>query len=219
VNVDEHRWMREQLGAFTLKQLDPRERIAVQAHLDGCRPCRGELASLTPLAEVLRRADPERLQVAPAPPPDFGSQVLNRVRFEQARKTRRSPRWASTVVTAAVVGVVGVGTGWWMNRAEEVPLEPVAFTTAAPQLKAAANVVPHTWGMEIRLQGTGFTDGQVYKVNVMDESGHATSAGEFIGVGQTEMNCNFVSSVTRQKASSFEVRDPQGTVILKSTLP
>lgn len=222
MNVDEHRWMREQLGAFALKQLDPRERIAVQAHVDGCRPCRGELTSIAPLAEVLKRADPDRLQVAPAPPPDFGSQVLSRVRFEEGRVGVRqrsgSPRWVGSLVAAAVVGVIGVGTGWWMNSPPEQPLEPVAFATAAPQLKASADVVPHTWGMEIKLTGNGFSDGQVFRAVVTDQNGRRVNAGEFIGNGPSEINCNLNSSVLRQKATGFEIRDQQDNVILKSNL-
>lgn len=222
MNVDEHRWMREQLGAFALKQLDPRERIAVQAHVDGCRGCRGELASIAPLADVLKRADPDRLQVVPAPPPDFGSQVLHRVMVEDRGvdlPRRRAPsRWVGNLLIAAVVGAVGIGAGWWISQPPDQPLEPVPLALSSPQVKATANIVPHPWGMEIKLTGANFPDGQVFRAVVIDQAGKRVNAGEFVGNGGAEINCNLNSSVLRQQATGFEIRDQQDAVILKSNL-
>jgi anti-sigma factor RsiW len=59
VNGDEHRTLREQLGAYALGQLDADARVAVRAHLDGCPACRAELAEIAPLADLLRRVDPD----------------------------------------------------------------------------------------------------------------------------------------------------------------
>ena len=69
MTADDHRIWRERLGAHVLGQLSDEERIATEAHLEGCPDCRAEANALSPMAAMLERADPDRLSPAPAPPP------------------------------------------------------------------------------------------------------------------------------------------------------
>ncbi|WP_020385212.1 anti-sigma factor family protein [Kribbella catacumbae] len=216
MNSEEHRRLRELLGAFALGQLTETEHTAVQAHLDGCATCRAELATIEPLADALELVDPARLDRLPAAPPYWLEEsVLAAVRAEP----RRIHPWRRRLVTAAAVLVIGAaGTGLGYALAPDppkIPLEPVQVTTVAAGVRSTAQVVPHTWGMEIKLAGTGFVAGQRYHVTVVGVDGRIAAAGEFIGTGTKPMLCNLNSSVLRAEAQSFEVRDETDQVVLR----
>ena len=213
---DGHRSVRELLGSYALGHLDGPEQITVAAHLDTCRACRAELAELTPLAARLNGVDADRVEGTPGPPPDLADRVLDRVRAER-RATRHSP-WRG--VLAAAAAVVAAAAGFALGTARDgVPLEPVAVQALDTDLAAEANLVPHTWGMEIKLDGTGFDPGAVYRVTVRDERGREVGAGEFLGTGPSELRCNLNSSVLRDDATGFTVHDDEGAVVLAAQLP
>ncbi|MEU4396797.1 zf-HC2 domain-containing protein [Kribbella sp. NPDC023855] len=94
MNSEEHRRLREQLGAFALDQLTATERTAVQAHLDGCTDCRGELAAIGPLAAPLKLVDPARLDRLPDAPPQWLEQsVLAAIRAEPSGSGAAAAGW------------------------------------------------------------------------------------------------------------------------------
>ncbi len=218
-----HRELREQLGVYALGHGTPDERAAVRAHLDGCAQCRAELASLAPLRDRLALVDPDRLDDVPAPPAGLGDRVLAGIAAEEAAGRAavvplRRRRW---LPAAAAVGVAaaGFGVGWLARPVPEPPpLEPVAVQVAVPAVQATADVVPHTWGMEVQLHGAGFTPGEVYRAQVTEDDGRVVPAGEFLGTGDAEMVCNLNSSVLREDAASFAVLDSAGAVVLTSSL-
>ena len=223
---DDHRVVRELLGMSALGRLADHEETALRAHLDGCASCRAVLAELRTTAGLLAGVDPDRVDESVPVPADLGDRVLAAVRQEReagdelaARRRRRVPRWVPAVAAAAVVAVVGAGGGYQLApRPAAVPLETVALTgPVADGLVVTAGLVPHTWGMEIKLDGTGFTTGADYRVRVLTDSGGRVEAGEFIGVGSTTMRCNLSSSVLRTDAEGFEVVDDTGAVVLSST--
>ncbi|MEU4396798.1 hypothetical protein [Kribbella sp. NPDC023855] len=89
------------------------------------------------------------------------------------------------------------------------------MTTVAAGVQSTAQVVPHTWGMEIKLAGSGFDAGKRYYVIVVGVDGRVAQAGEFIGTGPKPMLCNLNSSVLRADAKFFEVLDEADRVVLK----
>ncbi|SDO42703.1 Putative zinc-finger [Geodermatophilus sp. DSM 45219] len=212
--------MREQLGWYALGHGTPEERAAVRAHLDGCAACRAELAGLTPLTARLAGVDPDRLDEQPAPPAGLGDAVLARIAAEAPLRRRRGTS-RRALAAAAVVGIAaaGFGAGWLARPVPDpLPLEPVAVQVAVTDIEARADVVPHTWGVEVRLVGEGFTAGEVYRVVVTDEDGTPVPAGQFLGVGPAELRCNLNSSVLREDATGFRVVDAEGTVVASSQL-
>ncbi len=222
MNEDAHRAVRELLGAYALDQLDEHARLGIDAHLAGCPSCRAELAEIAPVAASLRLVDPDRLAAPlPAPPPELGAAVLARIQAARAARPRQLPRWAGFAAAAALIAIVAAGIGWLAHpdEAQTVagPLEAVAVSPADPRVDASAQLVPHTWGMEIKLTATGFETGRPYRVAVTDSGGRRVSAGEFIGTGQNEMRCNLNSSVPRAAATGFEVTDLSGTLVLASS--
>ncbi len=217
MNRDEHRTIRESLGAYALGQLPRHERIAVRAHLDGCAACRAELAEIEPVVGPLGRVDPGRLDATPVPPQWLGDRIVARARAEGGpRRSRRGVLVAA--VAAALTGVAGAGVGYLAGSGPAVPREPVAVRAADARVDASATVVPHTWGVEITLDADGFEQGAEYRVVVVDDAGRRVGAGAFVGTGDRRMLCNLNSSVLRAQAAGFDVIDPGGAVVLHGDL-
>ncbi|MGH2785614.1 MAG: anti-sigma factor family protein, partial [Actinomycetota bacterium] len=61
MTTDACRHWRELLGAYVLGHLATDERVALEAHVDGCSGCRAELDELRPVAGALPEADPAHL--------------------------------------------------------------------------------------------------------------------------------------------------------------
>jgi hypothetical protein len=219
---DEHRELREMLGSYALGHLGPAERDRVRAHLDGDAECRAELAEIAPLAARLAGVDPDALDATPTPPPDLGARIMARIAAEERQRVvplRRAGVRRRVLTAAAVAGVAAAGgvVGWAVRPVPDPPpLEPVAVEAVAPGVQARADLVPHTWGVEVKLTGTGFEDGEVYRVAVTDDAGNEVPAGEFLGVGATELRCNLNSSVLRADAVAFEVVDADGDLVVRS---
>lgn len=217
---DEHRDVRVLLGAYALGHLDDNESTAVRAHLDGCAECRNELADLAPLRTRLDAVDPAHLDDRPVAPPELGPRILAEIRAEHAAT---SPPWRSRtlglVAAALVIASVAFVAAWALKPgAAAVPLEAVAVQTADPVVRdLRADLVAHTWGMEIKLHGAGFRDGERYLVDVIAADGTTSTAGAFIGVGDASMDCNLNSAVLRDDAEGFRVRDADGTIVVSST--
>jgi anti-sigma factor RsiW len=223
---DEHRILRDQLGVYVLGQSSPAEQEVLRAHLDGCALCRNDVAQLAPVAARLSGLNPTDLQALPAPQKQLRDKVLSQIADEEERDRlvhlNRRPRGlgiAAAAAGAAAAVAAAFVLGWQLRPVPPpVPLEAVAVEVTVTEIEATAGVVPHTWGMEVKLSGTGFAPGEVYRVTVADEDGGAVPAGQFLGVGSVEMNCNLNSSVLRDDAAGFEVVDAAGTVVLRSDL-
>lgn len=218
---DEHREIRLLLGAHALGHLDDNESAAVRAHLDGCSACRAEVADLAPLRARLDAVDPAHLDDRPVTPPELGPRILDEIRRADAvPPTRSMPSRALGLVAAAVlIAGISFAIGWALEPGSPaVPLEAVVVQTSDPIVRdVRADVVPHTWGLEIKLHGSGFRDGERYVVDVVDRDGTVSTAGAFIGIGDRSMDCNLNSAVLRDDATGFEVRDEAGTLVVSSS--
>lgn len=215
MNPDDHRVLRETLGAYALDQLDEHERLKIDAHLSGCADCRAEVRELTPVAHALGLAEASRVSEQVTVPPDLANTVVRRVSEEKRRSRWRPPRWVAAAVIALALGA---GAGWIAHPDVPAPgpFEAVAVAPSSPAVHASAGLVPHTWGVEIKLTATGFEKNTRYRVVIVDVTGGQMAAGEFIGTGPAEMRCNLNSSVLRSNAEGFRVLDPRGQVVLAS---
>ncbi|HSK61947.1 MAG TPA: zf-HC2 domain-containing protein [Actinomycetospora sp.] len=223
-----HDTLREQLGAHVLGQLDDAERAEVDRHLADCAACRAERDALAPLAGPLARVDPDAAaRDDPARDdvtPDGFAAVLERLdREDRGEATvrplaprRRLTRPLLAVAAAAAIGLAGVGTGLALARAGDPPVEPVAVQALEPGIRASAGTIDHTWGVEMVLTASGFAEGQVYEVAVLDRLGRPVPAGAFRGTGPAEMVCRLNSSVLRDQAGGFVVVDADGDEVLRS---
>jgi len=227
VTSENHRVVRDMLGALSLGHLSASEEAAVRSHLDGCAECRSELAGIAPVAEALSAVDPSWLSEAPTTPPDLGQRVVTAVATERQQRDRERRRRqillaAASVLAVLMVGGLGVLIG---NRTATepvaipaVPIEPVAVTSRQASVDASAGVVAHTWGVEIKLEAVGFRPGASYTAVVKTADGRSRSAGAFVGTGEVTMNCNLNSDVLRPDATGFEVLDEEGRTVLTADL-
>jgi hypothetical protein len=223
VNEQEHQRLRVNLGAYVLDQLPAEEAAELERHLDGCARCTAELNELTPVASALGelRSRPQTVELAD-PPPELGERVVAAVDHQARREGRRAwSRAASIGAVAAAALVVGVlGTRALTDQdpaAPTVPLEAVQVVVDDPEVRATADLVDHTWGVEVKLHASGFDRGGRYRATIIGLDGRRYPAGGFVGTGAKEMDCNLNSSVLRARAAGFEVRDRAGSVVVSSS--
>ncbi len=222
----EHRELREMLGSLVLGGLTGDESVALQAHLDGCPACRAELAEIAPLAGALRSVDVAGLVVEPAPSPGLGERVVAQVAAERRDRDRSRHRRllaAAAVLVVALGGAVGVAE--LRGGADPAPVlaagqEPIALLAEAPGIGVrAAVLVPHTWGLEVRMTMTGVHDGERYRAVAVARDGRQLAAGEFLGVADRPVVCSMQSALLRSDARAFLVLDADGRTVAEADLP
>jgi anti-sigma factor RsiW len=213
VTRSRHDDLTELLGPAALGLLTTPEQARLDAHLRTCAECRGELAELTATAGRLGALDAESALAGSS------SSLADGVLAAVARERRRATRLQAVVAAAASVAVLlaGLVTAGTLDRVPDVPLEAVAVQGDAG-VQARADLVAHTWGVEIKLVAAGLADGRPYTVQVRTEGGRVVDAGAFLGTGDRTLSCNLNASVLREDAASFSVRDSGGREVLSAQL-
>lgn len=218
---DAHRTMRESLGALVLGHLGETETARVRAHLEGCAACRAEYEELAPLALALRDVDPNTFSDSLEPGALLGARIEAAVETERTHRRRRTAiQRALTGIAASLILIATFAAGSRLTGdtpASPVPLEAVSVSSAIDGVSADADLVDHTWGLEIKLDVTGLEEGESYTTTVQ-AAGREYPAGEFIGVEGIEIHCNMNSSVLREDATGFTVRDSEGQAVLSAQL-
>lgn len=218
---DDHRVLRESLGAYVLGHLDGTESARVRAHRDGCVSCRSEYESLAPLAVALRDVDPAALERVDEPGRALGRRIETEVAAGRVRHRRRAlPRQSVVVVAASLLLVLAfvAGSALTGDGTSPVPLQAVRVTSEVAGVQARADLVDHTWGVEIKLKATGLEDGAAYTTTVAGADGREHPAGEFLGVADGEIRCNMNASVLLDDATGFTVWDSTGEPVLRADL-
>jgi hypothetical protein len=173
---------RERLGALVLGQLDPDERAATEAHLEGCPECRAEAEVLAPAAALLSRADPDRLTPAPAPPARLGDRIARRIAAERRAARRRRVRLglgiggaAAAAVAAGALAIAIIGGG----STHHAGSENVAFRSLPNGASAQATLEPQPWGSAVTVRVRGFRPGTLCTVWLRRADGTRIAAGSF----------------------------------------
>jgi hypothetical protein len=123
------------------------------------------LAEIEPMARSLRLVEPDRIDEPHIPPPGLNQAILDAVHRE--RPTERGRRITRMALAAAVAAVAGGLVGYAVApRPAEPPLESLAVNVLEPSVESTAEVIPHAWGIEIKLAGRGFDSGVAYRVFV-----------------------------------------------------
>lgn len=205
------------LGAYALGHLTQDEADEVRAHLAGCSACRYDLDEVAPAAQALslaRRPVPEPADA----PADLGHRIEDRICAEERRsrlsgtvRTAAVSALATAAAAAAVVVGLGVGTS---EPPPSVPLEAVQVVESG-DIEASADLIAHTWGVEVVLTATGLDPGGRYEVTMVGADGSESPAGAFVGT-DGEVVCNLNAAVLREDAAGFIVRDQGGRPVLRS---
>ena len=171
---------RESLGAYALGRLANGERAALEAHLEGCAACRGELAAIESVTRLMPLADPERFEAAPEPPAGLDDRVAAAIAAERRGDRRRRLRLglslgAATAAAAATLLAILVLPG----GDESAPERHVSFESLPPRMKIGATLEPHAFGTEIHVYVKGAPSGALCRVFLRDRQGNRLSAGSF----------------------------------------
>lgn len=213
---DDHRQIREQLGALALGVLDPAQRAAVEAHLDGCPECRAELARLERVAGALSLVSPSA-EPLPTAPQAVAERLFDELAIQRRRRQRRARLWAATWA-AAVAAVAVLAVVVLPQRAAPVP-EPraVAFVVAPDGVTASAQVRDWGWGSQVYLEIQGLPDDQLLGVWLQRPDGTRVSAGSFTTTGG-DLRMTLGAGTATTDATALGVSDPTGTTILQAPL-
>ncbi|HWJ54156.1 MAG TPA: zf-HC2 domain-containing protein [Propionibacteriaceae bacterium] len=181
-------------AAYVLGSLSPAERREYEEHLAGCSTCQAAVTELAGLPGLLAQVPPEDaalLAVVPeetmednGPPRD----MLAGVRSSHAGRRRRMVAILAGAAAALLLVLTGVAYGLGL-----LPLGPngpqrLAFSTVMPSgMTAVVDLIPVAGGTDVAVQcsygesnepepGGGH---EVYRVYVIDRSGHATMVKEW----------------------------------------
>lgn len=209
------------LGELIAGRLDHETERGVESHLLLCSACARERDDLEPVVRALALVGP-----LAAAGPDVPVGLLAKVeqRVAQERRAARLSIWrrrgAVGIVSSAAALALFAG-GLAVGRTDVPPgpvLEPVALQVQRAGVVADADLVDHTWGVEIKLVASGLVPGAAYRVTLFDGAGRAYPAGEFLGVADRPVRCSLASALLRRDATSFEVRDGAGDLVMGSDL-
>ncbi len=180
MSTDECRAWRERIGALALGQLDPDERAATEAHLEGCAGCRAEYEALAPVATLLSRADPDRLTPIPTPPAHLGDRIARRIAAERRAARRRRVRLGLGMGAAAAAAAAAVLIAVVLNGSSNAPpAETVAFRSLPKNAWAEATLQSRPWGTNVSVRVYGFRAGALCRVWLRRADGTRVPAGSF----------------------------------------
>lgn len=211
---------REMLGAYALGHLATDERVALEAHLDGCAACTEELDDLRPVAHALASADPAHLGARPSPPAGLADRVTARIRDERKGQKRR--RWRMGLAAAAAVAIVAVTTlavSNAMRPDRRSNSEVFAFPVLPAGVQATAFLYPPeegTPGIEVWLEVEGLEPGATYSVWVERAStGERIRCGSFKAVSG-EAHIVLPSDVEREDTGAVGVSTSEGELVMRA---
>lgn len=181
MKTDGCRHWKEELGAYALGHLSDEERVALEAHLEGCSACRAEADSLLAVSQLLPHADPQHFGPAPQPPAELGRRIAATIGSERRAKQRRRRLHfglgfggAAAATAMAVLAIFVLSSG-----NEGGPEQRVAFRSLPSGVKIAATLEPQAFGTEIHMYVKGISSGTLCRVYMRGPGGDDVSAGTF----------------------------------------
>ena len=144
------------VGAYSMGLLEEQDKRAFEEHLAGCPACAAELAELSPMAALLRGAEPV---IAAGDGPGEGkvSELIRR----RARQQRHRKRWQAALGAAAGIVLIGGGIGLGIAAAPQHPSPPAPTLALTGQRHSATDpgtgvagtvgLVAKAWGTQVTL--------------------------------------------------------------------
>jgi hypothetical protein len=225
MTLDDHRRFEEKLGAYALGQLDDNERTELETHLNGCPICQNELEQIVPIAALLPKVDPDKLEEPLAfPPAHLAERVYERVGQERRRESRRRPAGMGLGIAAAFLVVfLALSTFFLLEEpGERVTLQPVAARTALPagfqNLEATATLRAEDYSTQIELDVTGLTPGQTYTVWLERADGTRVPAGGFQAFDQGPITVYLSGALPPEEAVGLGLGTSDGETVLRKDL-
>jgi hypothetical protein len=170
---------REGIGAYVLGQLDAEERVALEAHLEGCDACRAEVEQLSSLVRPMSLADPARFDTTPTPPRTLGARVAGAIAAERLKERRRRWRFGLGIGAAAAAVAVALVLLVLPGGEQAGPEQHVTFASLPGKMKISAKLIPNAFGTEIHMYVKGVSSGTLCRVYMRSRDGKRLSAGTF----------------------------------------
>jgi anti-sigma-K factor RskA len=208
----------ELAAGYALDALDPDERAAFDAHLEGCAECRETVAALAGAATSLAYA-----VEGPAPPPELRGRILTAARAERGDvvplRRRWAPEWAAAVAAAAALAL---GLGLWAT------LTPGGSEGGEPHIVALQGA---EGSLSVGTSGRAFLTvsglrpapaGKTYEIWVIEKgaplpAGLFSRGGRVIVPVQRRVPPGATVAVTLEQAGGAD--SPRGDVLFSATVP
>lgn len=214
---DDHRDIREQLGALALGVADSEQRAALAAHLATCPECRAELARLEQVAAALSLLAAEPTSLPVEAPLSVAQRLFSELALQRRRRERRARAWVSAGA-AAVAALAVLAIAVLPSPPAPAPdRREVAFVVLPTGVTAAAEVRDWGWGSQVYLEIQGLPDDQLLGVWLQRPDGTRVSAGSFTTTGG-DLRMTLGAGTATTDATALGVSDPTGTTILQAPL-
>jgi hypothetical protein len=195
----------------------------LRQHIVECGGCRAEVASLLPVAALLRDAPvpvtsdggPAPLAGAPASH-DLAERIAERVRADVRHRRRRRVVVIAVCAAAAMVLLVGVGAlagALVGSRSDDPTLS--SFTTAAEGASGRFALSSTAGATQVRLVASGLDPDEVYWLWLTDASGTRTSAGTFRG---GDIDLTLAAALPLERTERVWVTDAADAVVLDARI-
>lgn len=205
------------VAAHALGQLDEAERTAVDAHLEGCRPCRLALDDLGMPAGALRFAIAEHVGTAVRRAPDhLGPAIMASV--ESARTKRRTHnRLIVSAASVAAITLVVVASIGLLRPANTPPGEQIALS-GANGVVAQAVLDRRPWGTQLTVTVEGLAPGSVHAVWLASADGRRTPAGTFTAVRNRRLRVVLAAALPADQSVAVGISDIAGLTVAQGRL-
>lgn len=210
------------LASLALGALPPEQRLAVQAHVDGCPTCAAALSQHRAVVDLLDRADVGRLGEESHTPVGLDRRVIDAVTHDQTRQRRRARTVRGLLVAAALVLVAGVG-GVALTITREAPADSVVVVlSGAPSGQVlpdgTATVQARPWGTAIDLDVSVSEIGEEYRVWLATADGSRTPAGTFTGQDH-RVTVSLASALATRRAATLGISTASADPLVEIALP
>lgn len=98
-----------------------------------------------------------------------------------------------------------------------VPTEAILLLGVPDGVTASAELINHTWGVELLLTIGGLEAGRRYDVRYRARGDRELLAGSFVGV-ETEQLCRMTGALLREDTEAIELLDEDGEIVLSAQL-
>lgn len=226
---DDHRRLRESLGAWVLGALDGDERREVSDHVSGCPDCAEEVAALSPLPGLLNRVSEEEAAEGLLVPSDRLRDALAAdVAREENVLRRRLARWRTTALVAGAAAVVALVVSVLGGVTDDQPAvgefdrvvaaaRPVSVDATDTSGEAAA--LEWEWGTTVELDLADLPARDTYVLWAEADDGTREQAGTWGETDSRGARVRGASSIQRDDLAAVEVTDADGTVLVRFTFP
>jgi hypothetical protein len=217
---------RAELGVYLLGAIELADRDSVERHLEVCRRCRDELASLAGLPALLRRL-PD-VQAILEGDPTAGQEPLSQPELlvrRAASLRRRNRALASAAAAVLIAATAAVSAAAVSASSQAGPRTPglgspaqestVHGTSTATGARAWVRYAPRPWGTEVEVRVTGVQPRTLCQLWVTGSGGQRVPAGSWM-IGDEAGTSWYPASVSLPDTSlqRFEITTNAGSTLV-----